>query len=339
MKNKKTSNRNNGRVTKQQTKKTLKKLVITLLKGLCVCIFIYLVIFAVIVVITHFSNKAHGYDTSNAAINNYITAIIENDESDMKKCIYTKSTSYLQMYETQKAYAEIISNMNVEIDKENIEIESSECDDISKITETLSNDTTMKHAYDNNVYVSYTETIDGDTFDGLIQYVIATYQVEDKWYVFSIEQNDTVTKLAEGNQYMHVGDETLGVIALNKNWTPVNMEPLEGTESMFAYESPAGNAAISVSAISSELSLDDYTANFTTSLDDLNIEYIIENRNLNATDTTYIYYASKNKNGEEIYQCTWLFESPMRDGYIHCITLDCTKTGVYATSYIDTYVY
>ena len=339
MKNKKTSNRNNNRVTKQQAKKTLKELAITLLKGLCVCTFIYLVMFAIIVVITHFSNKAHGYETSDTTINNYITAIIENDESGMEKCIYTESNSYPQMYEIQEAYAKLISNMDVEINKENIEIETSECDDVSKIAETLSDDTTIKHAYDNNVYISYTETINGDTFDGLIQYVITTYQVEEKWYVFSIEQNDTVTRLAEGNQYMYVGDETLGVIALNENWTPVNMEPLEGTESMFAYESPDGNAVISVSAINSELSLDDYIANFTTSLDDLNIEYIIENRNLNATDMIYIYYTSKNKNGEEIYQCTWLFEAPMRDGYIHCITLDCTRTGIYATSYIDTYVY
>ena len=45
------------------------------------------------------------------------------------------------------------------------------------------------------------------------------------------------------------------------------------------------------------------------------------------------------ENKNQVYHCTWFFERPMQDGYIHCITFDCNDSGKYATNYIEMFHY
>lgn len=335
-KHKKSTNTN---TTPVKSKKSIKDMLLTLAKGIGAMLLIYLIIFVIITIYNYFEMKHHGYDSSKDVINKYMIAMMDNKHSKMNKCLNYDTNNHHEISVMQSSYADVLEQMNITLNKENIEIKESKCENIDMIQKAFSKNVNIENAYTNLVYVTFTETIDKDKFDGLIEFEIITYELNNKWYIFNVKQNEIMTVLAENNEYMTVGNETLGYIELNKQWTPVNAKLLDDTISSIAYMSPNNTAMISLNTIQSKISFDEYIENFKKSLDSNKIKYTIENRTLNGISTKYIYYTVLDENKNQVYQCTWFFERPMQDGYIHCITFDCNDSGKYATNYIEMFHY
>lgn len=339
-KTKRTSHKSAITVERSNTEKpSIKKLSLSLGKWIGAMLLIYLIMFIIFTVYNYFSIKNHGYNSSNEVINKYITSMMDMKSSKMDKCINYEAINSYNVRTLNKSYVNILKQMNITFDKNNIEIKESKYDKIDDIKKEFSEKTTIDNANSNLVYLYFTETIDGDEFDGLIEYEIITYETNGKWYVFDMKQNEMATVLSSNNEYMTIGDNTLGYIALNKHWIPTNTNILEGTISSTAYISPNNTAIISLNVIESKLSYNEYIDNFTTSLTNNKINYIIEDRTINDISMKYVYYTTTDENNTKIHQCKWFFQQPMRDGYIHCITFDCNDSGQYATNYIEMFHY
>lgn len=323
---------------KKQLSDTQKSL-LTIGKFIATMFIFYFVGFGLMTFCTHLELKTHGYESSQEVIEEYLTSIITNKPYKIKKALYADSTEYLKTLTENRQYADILDEMNPTIDIANMEIETYPYDGIDIIQENIISDKTISNAYTNIVNIPYEETIDGDRFIGMIQYYVVSYEIEGKWYAYNFRQNDIMTILASDNTYNVFVDDTLGNISLNLNWVEADIEPLEGAVKYAAFISPNSNAIISLQAIESELTLDNYVTNFTNTLDSYGAVYSVEPVMINARPMQYIYYTTTDANNNIIHQCTWLFEEPMRDGYIHCLTLDANNSGSYAKSYIDSYVY
>lgn len=323
---------------KKQLSDTQKSL-LTIGKFIATMFIFYFVGFGLMTFCTHLELKTHGYESSQEVVEEYLTSIITNKPYKIKKALYADSTEYLKTLTENRQYADILDEMNPTIDIANMEIETYPYDGIDIIQENIISDKTISNAYTNIVNIPYEETIDGDRFIGMIQYYVVSYEIEGKWYAYNFRQNDIMTILASDNTYNVFVDDTLGNISLNLNWVEADIEPLEGAVKYAAFISPNSNAIISLQAIESELTLDNYVTNFTNTLDSYGAVYSVEPVMINARPMQYIYYTTTDANNNIIHQCTWLFEEPMRDGYIHCLTLDANNSGSYAKSYIDSYVY
>lgn len=319
--------------------RNIKQTIFSIAKFIGCMILVYIIMFGCFTVYTYFETENHGYETSDMVVKEYMSAIINNKYTRIKKCLYSHSTTYLTTSDENRQYAAIIEEMNPTIFIEDMEIQTGQYDGINIIQSKIKTDDIITEAITNTVYIPYEEVIDNDKFAGLLQYIVVTYKIEDKWYAFDMKQTGAITKLAEGNEYNIISNEVLGNISINTSWSETSIEPFENTEYAVAFENPDSTAVISLQAISSELSMNEFIDEFKNNLQINNINCTQETVTINNREMQYIYYMLIDENEKRTYQCTWFFSDPMRDGYIHCITFDSTDAGMYAKSYIDSYVY
>ncbi|MBO5435445.1 hypothetical protein J6A31_06610 [bacterium] len=351
-----TASTQKAKSVKKEKKKTFLDTQVSLRTNIIIICIIAVLIISGLLTTVYFTGKnailQQGVSDIPTLINTYFTGINTNDSNRLKICFNGFANDYYPLLETQNNYASTIKD-KIDFKIDSIQIEESPYADIDalKTHTNIHNISDAKLCY---VTIASSQIETDITINTKRSYYFVCYESSKKWYIWAIEENDiSVTSAidANGNEIdisgltstmtndtIVIGNEYTGYAIVDKTWVPIINEPVGNIKSEVAYTKPDGNATISLSAIESELTAEEFAANV----------YGLFNENINTAESlqvTNCTFASRAAisiacydKSSGTYFTTMIFESPLTDPYIHNISIEGTEDDIKtALTFMESY--
>lgn len=305
------------------------------------------ILFGIILINGYNVLNSQGFSSNDTLIRTYLSAIDNNKESDIKKSFCIFASDYDTITEQQSLYASVYHDMII-MDIDNIEVESYEYDDID-------NDVTLPASkiLMNNVKIPTTKTKDGITYITSDTYHILSYEYGEKWYIWALSSEETVISGtdSEGNavnisefqtnadlssdKTQLIGDSRTGYIYVGNDWTQMSDTLDVNEESRITYANSNSTAIISLSALRND---DSASATAKQLYDELDAD--TTTYDLKMEDVTIGNYSASlvHCKIDSAYYAVWIFDTPVKDAYTHCITVECVESYITkAEDYVNTF--
>lgn len=312
-----------------------------------------LIMLAGLLTLTAYISGRHRLDTQgfkdpDDIVPAYFISVQNRDRDTMTRFFHAYAVDSQKLINEQMTYAEQHKD-SLKYDMDSLKFESKDNADLTQI-ETTTGIPGISAVKIYSAIIKSTQVIDEITYELNDPYSFVTYQINSRWYICSIKENqpeilsakdadqndiDINKSLSETIQQQIIGDTVTGVINIDASWTQQDENPDQNVVKSYMYADPNGQAAFAISAIrdiNASTMAETLYANLLKShnetvADDVTTETDTVTPSMEETDLNgnAALLISDYDTSSARYLYVWVFETPLRDGYAHCITFTCAE--------------
>lgn len=289
--------------------------------------------------------KSQGYNSPEELITGYLTALDNNDSFELQRCYDLHSVNGRSDYMTDWTEAKEM-HKKIEINTDTIDIETHPYDNIADIIRNTQNTEITSANMSQAVFEISRKTEDLTCLQKCL-YRFLVYEYNSKWYLYAkqetmsytvktFDKNGNEVQLSENidlSDLMTVGNDTVGYISIDKSW--IEMPESGSVTAEKIYSNPDGTAEISLAMTDAYNNKEEFADNlYQTLMSSDNFASSLTRSDVKLGEYNAVLISCTNKDAGQIFS-TWILDIPLKDGYVHYITFECTAENALASTYVN----
>lgn len=154
--------------------------------------------------------------------------------------------------------------------------------------------------------------------------------------VKTFDKNGNEVQLSENidlSDLMTVGNDTVGYISIDKSW--IEMPESGSVTAEKIYSNPDGTAEISLAMTDAYNNKEEFADNlYQTLMSSDNFASSLTRSDVKLGEYNAVLISCTDKDTGQIFS-TWILDIPLKDGYVHYITFECTAENALASTYVN----
>lgn len=288
---------------------------IQIIMMIAVAIFAIAIAFSIMFTISCVFGNTKGSDSPENVAKTVLKALDDNDTNQIKKLMHERQGEYETMYNALCSYANAnSSNITIDINNKNNTFQLSDWN-----FEEAKKQINVENVSDAKIItakINEKRKLNDINYQIVASYTIRVYNRDSKWFLYSLfDTHDMIIDTdykAPSDTSERIGNDIVGQMSQLNGWTITN-----NTDTKIRIISKTGQ--LDMIAINTTDKLDDVIEKTKSNLPKK--EIIITDSNLNGIECKRLFLYD---NDEKTSYYMWFFKQPLRDSYVHYVSLSTT---------------